>query len=188
MAPGHMTLLSTWNVVGVTEELNASLHIHVQSLSVPRGWVSTLLASEDPDWRGSCCRISTPGTTAPSLHTAGKRMRGFPWWLSGKNPPANARDMRDKGSVPGSRRSPREGNGNPLQDLDWRIPCTEGPCELHSIHGVTKSRTWLNRCSMQTRHMWQVAPHWISQTEYTSSFYLANLHCFYYCFIKSILF
>ena len=49
MAPGHMMLLCTGNVVGVTEELNASLHIRVESLSVPRGWVSTLSASVDPD-------------------------------------------------------------------------------------------------------------------------------------------
>ena len=49
MAPGHMTLLSTWNVVGVTEELNALLHIRVESLSVPRGWVTTLSASADLD-------------------------------------------------------------------------------------------------------------------------------------------
>ena len=32
-----------------------------------------------------------------------------------KNPPANAEDSRDTGSIPGSGRSPREGNGNPLQ-------------------------------------------------------------------------
>ena len=32
-----------------------------------------------------------------------------------KNPPANAGDMRDAGSIPGSGRSPGEGNGNPLQ-------------------------------------------------------------------------
>ena len=31
-----------------------------------------------------------------------------------KNPPANAGDARDMGSVPGSGRSPGEGNGNPL--------------------------------------------------------------------------
>ena len=30
--------------------------------------------------------------------------------------PANAGDARDVGSVPGSGRSPGEGNGNPLQD------------------------------------------------------------------------
>ena len=32
-----------------------------------------------------------------------------------KNPPANAEDTRDMGSIPGSGRSPREGNGNPFQ-------------------------------------------------------------------------
>ena len=32
-----------------------------------------------------------------------------------KNPPANAGDIRDVGSVPGSGRSPGGGNGNPLQ-------------------------------------------------------------------------
>ena len=31
-----------------------------------------------------------------------------------KNPPANAGDIRDTGSIPGSGRSPREGNGSPL--------------------------------------------------------------------------
>ena len=31
-----------------------------------------------------------------------------------KNLPSNARDLRDVGSVPGSGRSPGEGNGNPL--------------------------------------------------------------------------
>ena len=32
-----------------------------------------------------------------------------------KNPPANAGDVRDMGSIPGLERSPREGNGAPLQ-------------------------------------------------------------------------
>ena len=32
-----------------------------------------------------------------------------------KNLPANAEDARDMGSIPGLGRSPREGNGNPLQ-------------------------------------------------------------------------
>ena len=32
-----------------------------------------------------------------------------------KNPPANAGDARDAGSIPGSERSPGEGSGNPLQ-------------------------------------------------------------------------
>ena len=32
-----------------------------------------------------------------------------------KNPPANAGDIRDTGSIPGLGRSPGGGNGNPLQ-------------------------------------------------------------------------
>ena len=39
-----------------------------------------------------------------------------------KNPPDNADDM---GSVSGLRRSPGEGNGNPLSILAWEIPWTE---------------------------------------------------------------
>ena len=32
-----------------------------------------------------------------------------------KNPPANAGDIREVGSIPGLGRSPGEGHGNPLQ-------------------------------------------------------------------------
>ena len=39
---------------------------------------------------------------------------GFPDGTSGKNPPANAGDIRDTGSTPGSGRSPGGGRGNPL--------------------------------------------------------------------------
>ena len=36
--------------------------------------------------------------------------------LVGKNPSANARDVRDTGSIPELGRSPGGGHGNPLQD------------------------------------------------------------------------
>ena len=48
---------------------------------------------------------------------------GLPWWLSGKEPPDNA---GHPGSIPGSGKSPREGNGSPLQyswlgnPMDWQ--------------------------------------------------------------------
>ena len=35
--------------------------------------------------------------------------------LAVKNPPANAGDVRDESSIPGSGRSPGGGHGNPLQ-------------------------------------------------------------------------
>ena len=41
-----------------------------------------------------------------------------------KNSPANAGDARDLGSIPGSERSPGEGNGNPLQ-----YSCLENPMD-----------------------------------------------------------
>ena len=40
---------------------------------------------------------------------------GLLWWLSGTEHPANARDAS---LIPGSGRSPGEGNGNPLGWLD----------------------------------------------------------------------
>ena len=50
-----------------------------------------------------------------------------------KNPPANAGDARDMGSIPGSGRFPREGNGNLLQYSCkfWKIPWTEEPGRLY---------------------------------------------------------
>ena len=47
-----------------------------------------------------------------------------------KNLPANAGDV---GLIPGSGRSPGEGNGNPLHILAWRIPGTEEPGGLQSM-------------------------------------------------------
>ena len=41
-----------------------------------------------------------------------------------KNLPANAGDIRDVGSIPGSGRSPGEGHGNPLQ-----YSCLENPMD-----------------------------------------------------------
>ena len=40
---------------------------------------------------------------------------GFPGGAGVKNPPANAGDARDSGSIPGLGRSPGAGNGNLLQ-------------------------------------------------------------------------
>ena len=55
----------------------------------------------------------------------------------------SARNAEDLGSIPGSGRSPGEGNGNPLQYL-----CLENPMDGGDwwaiVHGVTKSRTRLS--------------------------------------------
>ena len=62
---------------------------------------------------------------------------GFPGSTLVKNPPANARDTRDAGSIPGSRRSPGEGNGNPLQYSYLGNPM-DRRAWWAAVHGVTK--------------------------------------------------
>ena len=54
-----------------------------------------------------------------------------------KNPPANAGDMGDLGSVPGSGRSPGEGHGNPLQYSDLENPVYRGAWRA-GVHRVAK--------------------------------------------------
>ena len=57
-----------------------------------------------------------------------------------KNPPASARDAD---SVPGSGRSPGEGNGNPLQYFCLGNP-KDREAWLATVHGVAKSQTRLS--------------------------------------------
>ena len=56
-----------------------------------------------------------------------------------ENPSANSGDARNVGSIPGSGRSPRVGNGNPRQ-----YSCLENSLDRGAwwaaVHGVTKSR------------------------------------------------
>ena len=71
-----------------------------------------------------------------------REYQGFPGGAVVKNPPDNSRDARDMGSSPGSGRSPRVGNGNPLQ---------------YSCPGNSKDRTeepvWLQSTETQrVRH------------------------------------
>ena len=49
-----------------------------------------------------------------------------------KNPVANEEDLNDGGSIPGLRRCPGVGHGNPLQYSCLRIPKTEEPDRLQS--------------------------------------------------------
>ena len=62
---------------------------------------------------------------------------GFPGGSVVKNPPANSGDAGDLGSIPGSGRSPGEGNGDPLQYSCLRNPMDRGTWWV-TIHGVTK--------------------------------------------------
>ena len=48
--------------------------------------------------------------------------------LVGRNPPANAEDVRDSVSIPGSGRYPRGEHGNPLQNSGLGNPMDRGSC------------------------------------------------------------
>ena len=66
-----------------------------------------------------------------------------------KIPPANAGDTGIEGSIPGSRRSPGEGNGNPLQ-----YSCLENSMHRGAwraiVHGVARSQTTTEQLSTHT--------------------------------------
>ena len=57
-----------------------------------------------------------------------------------KNPPANAGDLRDPGSIPGSRRSPGGEQGNPLQYSCLENAMDRGAWQA-TVHRVTESDT-----------------------------------------------
>ena len=65
-----------------------------------------------------------------------------------KNPPANPGDTRDAGSIPGSGRSPGEGNGNSSM-FAWKIPWAEESGGLQSM-GLKESET-TERLSVHAR-------------------------------------
>ena len=86
---------------------------------------------------GQLCWESKPGgclariqySISSSYHCIG----GLPSWFSGKESTC----QRDMGSIPGSERSPGEGNGNPLQ-----CSCLENPMDRGAwratVHEVTE--------------------------------------------------
>ena len=64
-----------------------------------------------------------------------------------KNPPANAGDIGDEGTIPAWGRSPGEGNGNPLQ-----YSCLGNPLDTGAwwatVHGVAKSQIGLSTAQL----------------------------------------
>ena len=69
-----------------------------------------------------------------------------------KNPPANAGDTREWGSIPGLGGFPGEENGNPLQ-----YSCLENSMDRGgwwaTVHGATKSRTGPQRLNALTHQL-----------------------------------
>ena len=71
-----------------------------------------------------------------------------------KNPPANAGDVRNMGSIPAWGRSPGGGHGNPLQ-----YSCLQNPMDRGAwwaiVHRIAKRQTRLKRLNTHTHTYWE---------------------------------
>jgi len=75
---------------------------------------------------------------------------GFPPWLSSKESACNAGNAGDLESIPGSGRSPGEGNGYPLQHFFLENLMDSGAWQA-TARGATQSRTQLKRLGTDAR-------------------------------------
>ena len=84
-----------------------------------------------------------------TLFIGGSHLR-LPWRLNDKESAYQCKRHTDSGSMPGSGRSPGEGNGSPLSILAWKMPWTEehGGGGGATVHRVAQSLTQLSH-SMQ---------------------------------------
>ena len=106
-------------------------------------WVMKVLKRKKPDihlafFFSQCCIFLSVEALRNAL-----RGKGFLGGTSGKDPAANAGDVRDKGSIPRLGRSPGGENGNPLQYSCLKNPMDRG-AGWATAHGVAKSRTEVN--------------------------------------------
>ena len=89
--------------------------------------------------------------------------------LVAKNPPANAGDGRDAGSIHWSGRSPGGGHGNPLQYSCLENPMYKGAWRA-AAHRVAKSRTWLKRLRTHTRVLGVLNCHFFGSATWTGDY------------------
>ena len=100
----------------------------------------SLQSSEKSKWETVVASVTPPLITCTSLPIIPFYICAIITWHTkkvgsvSKNPPGN---MRDAGLIPGSGRSPGEGNGSPLQDSCPGNPMDRGAWWA-AVHGVTK--------------------------------------------------
>ena len=76
----------------------------------------------------------------PSFESSLCVFEGFPGGSEGKESACNAEDTGDASSVPGLRRSPGEGQGNPVQYTCLENPTDRRACRA-TVHRVAESDT-----------------------------------------------
>ena len=117
---------------------------------VPPEITSALRLQLAPSQRPRVKRVTAPvagGGTGPlPARVRGTQClwrTGWRPWGSLKMPLASAYNAGDPHSIPGSGRSPGEGNGNPLQYSCLENPMDGGAWQA-AVHGVAESQTRLN--------------------------------------------
>ena len=105
-------------------------------------------------------------------------MMGFPGSSDGK---VSACTVGDPGSIPGSGRSPGEGNGNSLQ-----YSCLENPMDggawWATVHRVTKNRTRLSNFTHSTYDAWlliAILPHTAQDRYFDFTSRFLHLACYF---------
>ena len=107
-----------------------------------------------------------------------------------KNPPSKAGDTRDTGSIPELERSPREGNGNPLQYSCPESPIDRGAWQCvfvvaggrsvcFSPWGRTESDTAEATESRHTKHIASMLEKLLSKENYFIIFCSVNNHTWF---------
>ena len=91
--------------------------------AVRHDWSDLAVAVSCPPWL-NMCNLGLQVKFCHNTFSYDIHLHGLPGWLSSKESSWNARDTGDKGSVPGSGRSPGGGNSNPLQ-----YSCLENPMD-----------------------------------------------------------
>ena len=116
-------------------ELQGPLDVSLPSLTVSGGHLKFYEVSKQ---ECTCPYMFQAEFSSPLLEGGSICNKGSPGGSAVKNPPANAGDTADVGSIPGSgRRSLGEGNAAHSSILAWEIPWTEEtgglqPVELRS--------------------------------------------------------
>ena len=106
-------------------------------------WVGVIT----PSWFSGSWRSFLYGSSVYSnesaLHIRWPKYWGFLGLPGGSEVKASASNAGDPGSIPGSGRSPGEGNGKPLQYSCLENP-TDGEALQATVHRITASQTWLS--------------------------------------------
>ena len=135
--PQTSSIIEVMHSVRAEKIENQQLHCTSQSTL----WSKYMLLLESEVWIawGWSFVYSKQRTEGPIRNLTGGI---FPGGSDGKVSAYNAYHMGHRGSIPGSGRSPGEGNGNPLQYSCWKIPWMVEPGRLQSMGSQRVGHDW----------------------------------------------